>query len=101
MDEVVALFLFFLGISMTTNVFFWISSRRHQRRIRELENRDLGNPMISDERIERVERAMEALGLQVDQLSTGQEFLNRLIAERAMKGVQPILGQTDRPVTPH
>jgi len=78
-DEFAAL-LFFFGISMTVNVALAVSWFRSARRLRRLE--DQATPRVDDRRIERIEQAVDALATQVDQLAGGQDFLNRVVAER-------------------
>ena len=99
MNEEFAMLLFLFGISLTANVAFWIGARRHHRRIRELEGRDHA-PANFDDTTERLERSVEALALQVDQLASGQEFLNRLVTERLVRSGHP-LPAPERPITPH
>ena len=81
MSDDFAALLFFFGISMTVNVALAVSWFRSSRRPRRLE--DQGTPRGTDDRrIERIEQAVDALATQVDQLAGGQEFLNRVVAER-------------------
>ena len=98
-DEFIAL-LFFFGISLTANVALFIAWFRASRRVRYLENRDVGPSPAHDDRSDRLERSVESLASQVDQLASGQEFLNRLVAERLVKAAHP-LAMPERPVTPH
>lgn len=87
--------LIFLAISATLNVTIGFSWFRAQRRVRRLENRLLDpQPQLDDRREDRIENSIDALSAQVDQLASGQEFLNRVMAER--------LERLNRPeVTPH
>jgi hypothetical protein len=98
-DEFIAL-LFFFGISLTTNLALFIAWIRTSRRMRQIENRDLKIPHLDDDRAERLERSVEALASQVDQLASGQEFLNRLVAERLVRPSHPLVAP-ERPITPH
>lgn len=78
-----AFLLFLFGISFTTNVALVVSWVRSNRRLKQLENRVLGPPKSDDDRrIERIEAAVDNLAGQVDQIASGQEFLNRVIQER-------------------
>jgi len=79
-DEFVVL-LFFFGISMTANVALAVSWFRSSRRLRRLEDQPAARG-VDDRRIERIEQAVDSLAAQVDQLAGGQEFLNRVVAER-------------------
>src|SRR5437773_49582 len=98
MREEFVVLLFVFGISMTVNIAVAIAWWRAERRVRRLETRDSQSPLpVQDDRIERLERSIESLASQVDQLTSGQEFLNRLVAERLIRtAVSP-----DRPITPH
>jgi len=98
-EEFVAL-LFFFGISLTSNIALFIAWMRTGRRMRQLENRDVRGMPVDADRAERLERTVESLASQVDQLASGQEFLNRLVAERLVRSSQP-LAPPERPITPH
>jgi len=80
MQEEFTVLLFFFGISMTVNVALAVSWFRSSRRVRRLE--EGATPRGDDRRIERIEQAVDALAAQVDQLAGGQDFLNRVVAER-------------------
>lgn len=81
MNEEFAVLLFFFGISMTLNLALGVSWFRSSRRARRLEEQ--GQPRgLDDRRVERIEQAVDALAAQVDQIAGGQEFLNRVVAER-------------------
>ncbi|MBI4501395.1 MAG: hypothetical protein HY700_09570 [Gemmatimonadetes bacterium] len=95
-EEFVAL-LFVFAISLTANVALAIAWWRSGRRVRELETRDLQPGPVVDDRTERLERSVESLASQIDQLASGQEFLNRLVAERLIRSASA----PDRPITPH
>ena len=75
------LLLFWFGISVTTNVALGVALWRTARRVKRLESRDQ-LPGPSDEQAERLEQLIEAMGTQVDQLASGQDFLNRVVADR-------------------
>ena len=78
-DDFAALMVFFT-ISATVNVGLGIAWYRANQRLKRFERRDeLAQP---DERALQLERAMDALASQVDQLANSQEFLNRVIAAR-------------------
>jgi hypothetical protein len=79
-----ALLLFWFGISATVNVALGIALWRTARRVKRLESRDQ-LPGPRDEQTERLEQLIETLGTQVDQLSSGQDFLNRVVADRLDK----------------
>jgi hypothetical protein len=85
MREDFAVLLFFFGISLTANVALLIGLVRSSLRARRWERTVLPAPRVDDEHVERLERAVDALTSQVDQVASGQEFLNRLVAERLDK----------------
>lgn len=84
MNEDFAILLFFFGISLTGNLALLVGWTRSSRRARRFERHLLEHdpPAVDDGRTERTERALDALSAQVDQLASGQEFLNRVISER-------------------
>ena len=100
MKEELVLLLFFFGGSLTANVALLMAWRRSARRLRELEADRAGAEAPADPRTERLERSVEALTAQVDQLTNEHEFLNRLVAERLVRSAHP-LAPPDRPNTPH
>lgn len=63
-------------------------------------NLHLGPAQPDDRRAERLEEAVDALSAQVDQLASGQEFLNRVMAERLDK-ISRALPEPEREITPH
>jgi len=79
-----AILLFWFGISVTANVALGITWFRTSRRVRQLENR---HPDLSqfDEVATRVEQAVDALAVRVEELANGQEFLNRVLSDRLDK----------------
>lgn len=58
-------------------------ARAHARRIERTprEPRPLSSAEASDARLERVERAVEAMALEVERMSEGQRFMTRLLSE--------------------
>ena len=86
------------AISVTLNVGLAIAWFRDYQRLRQLERRELALQDPEDRSLQ-IERALESLAAQVDQLASGQEFLNRVIAERrdASRG----LLEPPREITPH
>ena len=88
MNEDVAVLLFFFGISLTANVALLVGVLRSAMRIRRLERAALPVARSDDEHVERLEQAMDALTSQVDQLTSNQEFLNRLVTERLEKMIR-------------
>ena len=100
MNEEFAVLLFFFGISLTANLGMLIGWVRAIRRVRRLEDH-IFQPQPhpgDDRRVDRLEQAIEAMGGQMDQLANGQEFLNRIVAERLER---PRSYEAEREVTPH
>jgi len=85
MHEDFAVLLFFFGISMTANVALLISAVRSAARARRLERSLLPSSRTDEERVERIEQAVDSLTAQVDQMASTQEFLNRLVTDRFEK----------------
>ena|ERR1051326_5273734 len=97
MREEFVILLFVFGISLTANFALMMAWYRAERRLRQLETREPPPLALPDDRTERLERSVESLASQVDQLASGQEFLNRLVAERLIRAAT----SPDRPITPH
>jgi len=78
------LFLALLAIAglVPSAVAFGVAWLRTSRRLRELEARLFGPALPRDQRTERLEQVVDNLAVQLDQVITGQEFLNRVITER-------------------
>lgn len=83
MNEDFAILLFFFGISVTANLGLVIALWRTARRVKRLEaltrDRSLGQPEGGSEGLEQAVRSLTA---QVDSLASGQDFLNRVVADR-------------------
>ncbi|MEO7040877.1 MAG: hypothetical protein ABI035_01300 [Gemmatimonadaceae bacterium] len=58
-------------------------ARAHARRIEKTprEPRNLSSGEASDARLERVERAVEAMAIEVERMSEGQRFMTRLLSD--------------------
>jgi len=84
MNEAFVVALFLLGISATANVALGLTLWRTARRLKRLEGRD-PTPVPLDARAERLEQLVDALTVQVEQLASGQDFLNRVVSERLDK----------------
>jgi hypothetical protein len=98
MNEDFAVLLFCFGISLTANVALLVGLLRSSLRARRWEKAELPAPRSDDEHVERLERAVDALTSQVDQIASGQEFLSRLVAERLDKLARlPAAPQADAP----
>lgn len=100
MNEDFAILLFFFGVSLTLNLALAVSWFRSSRRVRRLEDHLLAPRHAPDPRAgERFDEAFESLSAQVEQLASGQEFLNRVVAERLERLRAP--AEAERVVTPH
>jgi hypothetical protein len=51
---------------------------------------------IGEERLERIEQAVDAIALEVERMSEGQRFTTRLLAERMQEPAGPAGGTRDR-----
>jgi hypothetical protein len=83
MNEDFAILLFFFGISVTANLGLVVALWRTARRVKRLETltRDLSLDQ-PEGASEGLEQAVRALTAQVDSLASGQDFLNRVVADR-------------------
>lgn len=90
--------------SLATNVALaigWLRSSRRALRLEERQSRE-----IADSRVEELQQMVTVLADQMDQVASGQEFLDRVLAERLGKlpphAARPDAGTTSRPaITPH
>jgi hypothetical protein len=97
-DSVETLVLF--TISVTANVALGVAWVRAVLRLRRLE-RESARP-LPDERIDQLGQTVEILAAQVDQLVSGQEFLNRVLTDRLDKLGRPLAPASPRvEITPH
>jgi hypothetical protein len=83
-----AILLFWFGISVTANVGMAIAWFRSSRRVRQLEARHVDFPQL-DDLASRVEQAVDGLTARVDELASGQDFLNRVLGDRLDKLARP------------
>ena len=89
MNDDFAVLLFFFGISVTANIALATGLVGSRRRVRRLEERILNHN--HDDRTDRLEQVVEGLTVQIDQITSAQEFLSRVITNRLEKphGVVP------------
>ncbi|HXI33552.1 MAG TPA: hypothetical protein VNH63_05670 [Gemmatimonadales bacterium] len=89
MSDDFAVLLFFFGISVTANIALAAGLLSSRRRVRRLEERILNHN--HDDRTDRLEQVVEGLTVQIDQITSAQEFLSRVITNRLEKphGVVP------------
>ena len=77
-------FMFAFGMSLAAAVGFGIAWFRASRRLRELEDR-VQPPPAREPVSYRQEDALEGLVARVEELASGQDFLNRVLSERLGK----------------
>ena len=67
------------------------------------ESRTTRDVVVDNDRMTRLEHAVESIALEVERISEGQRFTTKLLAERAqaepMRGISP--AEPIRHVTPH
>jgi hypothetical protein len=83
MNDDFAVLLFFFGISVTANIALAAGLLGSRRRVRRLEERILNHN--HDDRTDRLEQVVEGLTVQIDQVTSAQEFLSRVITNRLEK----------------
>jgi hypothetical protein len=66
------------------------------------ESRTGSKVSVDEERMTRLEQAVEAIALEVERISEGQRFTTKLLSERAAADRLPVApAQEPRRVTPH
>ena len=83
MNDDFAFLLFFFGISATANIALAAGLLTSRRRVRRLEERILNHN--HDDRTDRLEQVVEGLTVQIDHITSAQEFLSRVITNRMEK----------------
>ena len=94
-----------LGFFLTTG---WMLKMflGYRERTRTLAQAKVGGG-VADERLARVEQAVEAIAIEIERVSEGQRFVTKLLSEKAQAVQQPQLGAMPVPVparrmdTPH
>jgi len=100
MNKDFAVLLAFFAVSATLNVALGVALFRSVLRERRLDRREHGVE-IGDERLVEVEQAVRTVSAQVEQLASGQEFLNRILAERLDRLARPLPAPPIPETTPH
>lgn len=77
-------FMFMFGISIAAAAGFGVAWFRASRRLREIENRIL-QAVAPRGGQEPVADALDSLAARMDEVASGQEFLNRVLSERLSK----------------
>ncbi|MGI9078148.1 MAG: hypothetical protein ACR2G6_12605 [Gemmatimonadaceae bacterium] len=77
-NELAAAITFFItsGITISMIALAW-SNRRDRKADRSLPN------VAADERLARIEQAVDAIAIEVERISEGQRFTTRLLSERS------------------
>lgn len=66
------------------------------------ERRSTSNVVVDEDRMTRLEQAVEAIALEVERISEGQRFTTKLLSERAAAERLPVAPAPEpRRVTPH
>jgi hypothetical protein len=81
MNEDFAILLFFFGVSLTANVGLAFAWFRASRRARRLESQPLDLTRL-DDLVARVEQGVDTVNGRVEELASGQEFMNRVLSDR-------------------
>jgi len=99
MDEADVLFGILVFLGATLPVGFGVAWFLSHRRVRQLEAQLRGTEISPDSRLDAVERSVELLAEQMEQLGSGQEFLNRLVSRH----LERLPGTPASPpvITPH
>jgi hypothetical protein len=88
-----------LLVASTIPIGLGVAWYRSSRRVRELEARLSGTAIPPDARVDALERTVDTLTEQMEQLASGQEFLNRVVATQL--GRAPGASSSPPVITPH
>jgi hypothetical protein len=89
-----------LVIAIATPVAMFFRWLKHKERLAELAARPARGDDES-ERLARVERAIEAVALEVERIGEGQRYLTHVLGERARPGAIPAAKPRVGTDTPH
>jgi hypothetical protein len=94
--------LFGMFATLGTGVWMLKIWLGHRERTRTLDQRGVGGS-ASDERLARVEQAVEAIAIEIERVSEGQRFVTKLLNERAnpLLSEAPAAMPVRRRDTPH
>src|SRR5690242_12629941 len=84
-DFVFSLLVVASGLFAASTLGFAVAWLRARERAIRAEQR-LAPPLTGDARVERLERAMESIAVEVEQMAEGQRFVSRLLGERGKDG---------------
>jgi hypothetical protein len=95
-EEVLALFIVFASITTVVLTFarMWF---KHQERKHNPRTLDSG----LDQRLDRIEQAVDAIAVEVERLAEGQRFATRLLSEGAGSARKEPLAIGREPHSPH
>jgi hypothetical protein len=87
---------FFATVTYVARLIFLgaVSSRRH-------DSAPAQGLVVDDDRMARLEQAVEAIALEVERISEGQRFTTKLLSDRAAERVPVAPNAEARRVTPH
>jgi hypothetical protein len=89
-----------LVIAIATPVAMFFRWLKHKERLAELAARP-ARDVEESERLARLERAVEAVALEVERIGEGQRYLTRVLGERPAKGSIPAPKPRVGTDTPH
>jgi hypothetical protein len=97
-----SIYFFLFLLSVLGNVALALRLHRAALRIAALEARESVPATTPGERLAELEDAVRTLAAQVDQVASGQDFLNRIVAERLGKlSLPPSRPAAPPEITPH
>lgn len=84
---------------LPTIAFIIRSVLRHNERMAELNRSSAPSSHVLEERLARVEQALEAIAIEMERVGEGQRFLTKVFAEQ--RELPPGSNASSRPSTPH
>jgi hypothetical protein len=98
-EEVLALFIVFASITTVVLTFarMWFKYQERKTSTRAL---DAGASAGLDQRLERIEQAVDAIAVEVERLAEGQRFATRLLSEGNARAEAALPGGREPRATP-
>jgi hypothetical protein len=93
--------VFFQALLLVSGTVVVLASLRFYRRVLELKH-ERRLPIAVDglqQRLERIELAVDATAVEVERISEANRFMAKLLADRA--GAMNLVGRPERVITPH
>jgi hypothetical protein len=93
--------VFFHALLLVSGTVAFLASLQFLRRFLELRN-ERRIPIAMDgvqERLQRIEQAVESTAIEVERISEANRFMAKLLAERV--GAANLVGRPGRVITPH